>query len=406
MQDIERLFIEVKAIREKYELLAKITGENFNVFQILGLQSSEVRLHSSFIAELLNIQGSHDQGDKFLSLFLSQLGITEFTAPLSKTHVEFFTSKITDDGENGGRIDILLEDVKHRRIIIENKVYAGDQSKQLKRYKNFDKYAVLLYLNLFGNEPSEESSYGLKKDIDFSIISYEKQILPWLESCLKESATLPIIRETIHQYINLIKSLTNQSVFKTMNTEIIKLFCIEPEYFKTVPSILSAYNGLRTGIYNQFFETLEQQLNEKGFEINIENTDLKIQLQAGEDGAGFYFAYRIVKRDNNLRCNIVEKLNRSKQQHPIIRNNPKNELFESFSKIIKYNIVESQSSDWSLAYYNADEFKRELKLDQIDVKLYLSLYNREECNAFIKKLLEKEMISFEKIKNEINKFKV
>ena len=95
MQDIERLFIEVKAIREKYEMLAKITGENFNVFQILRLQSSEVRLHSSFIAELLNIQGSHDQGDKFLLLFLKQLEemipeIKEFAIPKSKVHVEFF----------------------------------------------------------------------------------------------------------------------------------------------------------------------------------------------------------------------------------------------------------------------------------------------------------------------------
>ena len=63
-------FLErVTSINKKYENIAEITGENFNVFRILGLSSSEVRTHSAFIAELLNPKGSHNQKQIFLKLF-------------------------------------------------------------------------------------------------------------------------------------------------------------------------------------------------------------------------------------------------------------------------------------------------------------------------------------------------
>ena len=45
-------------------------GENFNIFSVMGLQTKEVRLHSAFLAELLNPKGNHGLGDKFLVAFL------------------------------------------------------------------------------------------------------------------------------------------------------------------------------------------------------------------------------------------------------------------------------------------------------------------------------------------------
>ena len=48
-------------------------GENFNIFKTLGMQTSEVRLHSAFLAELLNPNGSHGLKDKFLKAFLNDV---------------------------------------------------------------------------------------------------------------------------------------------------------------------------------------------------------------------------------------------------------------------------------------------------------------------------------------------
>ena len=70
--ELEKLLIQVSAISKKYENAAKLTGENFNIFDVLKLSTSEVRTHSAFLAELLNPEGSHGQGDIFLRLFTYQ----------------------------------------------------------------------------------------------------------------------------------------------------------------------------------------------------------------------------------------------------------------------------------------------------------------------------------------------
>ena len=51
--NLQHLLEKVALINTKYEDIAKITGENFNVFNILGMRSDEL-VHSKIIAELLN----------------------------------------------------------------------------------------------------------------------------------------------------------------------------------------------------------------------------------------------------------------------------------------------------------------------------------------------------------------
>lgn len=397
MLEIERLLIEVSAISKRYEQIARITGENFNIFKTLGIQSSEVRLHSAFLAELLNSKGSHGQQDKYLKLFLDHLKIERFDTTNSKAFVEFHTSKISEDGEFGGRIDILISDKNGKNIIIENKIYAGDQPKQLKRYKNFDSNAELFYLNLFGDKPSDNSCAQLIQDKDFKIISYRSDILLWLESCMKESVSLPIIRETIHQYIHLIKNLTNQATFNTMNNELKETIKKNPDYFKNVPLLFSAYDDLLREIKEKFFNLLEKRLNEERFESNIQGTDLMIQLQAGEDAGGVYFAYRLVKRGNNVRCGFSKESNQ-RIFKSIITKNSGDLNFAELANLVTQVIIDAKTSDWSLGWYNPTKFKENKKLHEMDdFNQYICLLDTDKCGAFIDALLEEAKDSFRKI---------
>lgn len=76
-REFQNLFGQVNALISKYKKVNELTGENFNVFKILKLESSEVRMHSAFIAELLNPKGSHTQNCllrsdiKFLPFYLT-----------------------------------------------------------------------------------------------------------------------------------------------------------------------------------------------------------------------------------------------------------------------------------------------------------------------------------------------
>lgn len=72
MDKINNLLQQVSIIQKKYDEIAKITGENFNIFSIMRAENDEVRTHSRIIAEFLNPKGIHNQGSVFLKLFLKK----------------------------------------------------------------------------------------------------------------------------------------------------------------------------------------------------------------------------------------------------------------------------------------------------------------------------------------------
>jgi len=134
---LKHLLDQVKALNDRYKKINELTGENFNVFRILKLESSEVRMHSAFLAELLNPNGSHGQKDAFLKLFLKSFCFKNnpINSESCKVEVEKHTGFINEQGTEGGRIDIVITDTESKhQIIIENKIYAGDQANQLFRY--------------------------------------------------------------------------------------------------------------------------------------------------------------------------------------------------------------------------------------------------------------------------------
>jgi len=216
MEKIKNLLQKVSDISTKYEEIAKITGENFNIFKVMNVLSDEVKLHSAFIAELLNPKGTHGQGDVFLKLFVEQLGVEDFDTKNATTKVEKNIGEKTET--EGGRIDIVINSGR-KNIFIENKIYAGDQPQQLLRYHNADKKADLFYLTLYGRDASEEST-GKSEDKYYISISYSTDILNWLKKCKKETVNFPVLRETITQYNNIIKYLTGQTMNEKMKNEI------------------------------------------------------------------------------------------------------------------------------------------------------------------------------------------
>ena len=155
------LLDNITVIRNKYDEIAKVTGENFNIFSILHLESDEVRLHSRLIGELLNPKGSHNQNELFLKLFVASIGLekqySDEQLKSAKVFIEENIGLISDDYSEGGRIDLVVKFPNNNEIVIENKIWAGDQYNQLGRY--FEEYpkSYIVYLTPFGYEPSSSS---------------------------------------------------------------------------------------------------------------------------------------------------------------------------------------------------------------------------------------------------------
>lgn len=227
MNDIINILSQVRIVSQKINEQRKEKferGESFNIFNDLGFMSDEVHLHSMFLANLLNPKGSHGQRGKFLEAFLKMLQKSfpaisadslELDTAIASVEVEKYIGRQTDS--EGGRIDIYLTDGKHS-IIIENKIYAGDQHHQMLRYWNYgmsqkgndtEKSFVLIYLTLDGCSPSKDSlGEDLKKN-DIVCLSYKSDIRGWLDRCVELASRTPLVRETINQYITTIDILTN-----------------------------------------------------------------------------------------------------------------------------------------------------------------------------------------------------
>src|SRR5574344_971396 len=258
---LQSLLDSVKVIVDKHN--AKINerrkrGELFNIFDVLGLDSDEVRCHSAFIGELLNVNGNHGLGSSFLDAFISATGIENLglntDAKYCNTDKEFYVGRVTE--EEGGRVDILIHSESEKKaIIIENKIYASDGHNQLSRYneygnKHYENNFIVLYLTLDGSEPDETSTKNMQGEIcKYQCISYRKDILSWLDRCIELSAEKPLIREVIVQYKNLILSLTNQFMDIKENKEFLELIT-RKENIQGVANILQ----LRTNFYKICFE--------------------------------------------------------------------------------------------------------------------------------------------------------
>ncbi|MDE6436699.1 MAG: PD-(D/E)XK nuclease family protein [Muribaculaceae bacterium] len=209
-------------------------GERYNIFDVLKLSTNETRLHSALLSDLLNPNGSHGLKDAplkhFLRICAPEIQISDKNLKEATVVTEYHIGPISENYEEGGYIDILIK-INHVKIVIENKIYAGDQNSQILRYYNFCKTSEhsLLYLTLNGNTPSDKSTKGLVVGKDYKCISYRNEILEWLKECLFESISKPLVRETLQQYINLIKDLTNSDMDETQRSELFSLMAQYPE---------------------------------------------------------------------------------------------------------------------------------------------------------------------------------
>ena len=298
-QDIQRFFQEVASICTHEQALQEERhrkGENYNLFSILNIERYELK-HSALIANLLDPKGSHGCGDAFLKAFF-EIALKERAYPFEDcTHLHSYTEYYTGPiaGDTGGRIDILVKSSRYG-LIIENKIYAGDQDKQLIRYDNYGKEIfgadgyLLAYLTLYGYDASKESTATKSaEEVGYLRLSYAEDILRWLEQCARLAYDKPLVRESLNQYIRTIKQLTYQDMNQKNIRKIIDLAADHPEVVATLSSKRDAI--AQRIIEKYIFPELRKYAAKKGWlfddtEIANPKGDNKIRLRKeGWDGS-------------------------------------------------------------------------------------------------------------------------
>lgn len=219
-------------------------SEPFNVFSVLHKEDDEVNLHSRFLHALLDYRKPGDDARENLKDFLDHVGVEDFELCDVNVEREYYD------------IDILIINADKKAIIIENKIKAKDQQEQLKRYYKILKelgYSDihLLYLTLDGRDPS----YNSVGDLDCKLISYE-ELIPWLERCQKRAYDEPELRESLIQYLLLVRKLTGTDFRRKYMNELKKL-CLEDNNFVLIRELNDAMGEAGTEL---LWDEIESEL--------------------------------------------------------------------------------------------------------------------------------------------------
>jgi len=408
MTNYQQLISQVSQLARHYREMDRLSGGNFNIFRVINVSSDELK-HSLFIADLLNPKGSHGQGAVFLKLFVEQLGITPFVVDDTVIEIEKGIGKVTED--EGGRLDIYLNDCKGNKVVIENKIYADDQPNQLIRYYQFHRQHVY-YLTLDGRDASPYSthngSYALKSGEHYKTISYQSDIIDWLEQCRKEVTQLPLLREGISHYINLIKYLTGESTNKAMRDEIIEIATLNEQSLRGVAVISNNFSAVKAKVQWDFWKALRENLESKGvkFEDNPKNTVSSTRTSNYYHGRAVHYGlwYELTNFDGitvHWGCEIQENIYFG---FTIERNGDggisDNEEFKPLRELIKECNINYQTTKNWIGWRHTSPM---LNFKTFNTDVIFSLINKTKLDEIVEGIAQEAMRDIEFVRERLPK---
>ena len=263
---------EVKQIEYKYSE----TGSAYNLFKIACIGENE-EIISKVMADLLNPKGLHYQGSIYLDTFLKTIVWPSLKKEQVDKRFQLSKAKIKlEDITNEGRfIDITINDGKIF-IPIEVKINAPEQPNQLRDYAKFSShmnkrygFIPVLFLTKNGRKSDKPQDNG------YIPISFEKDIITWLEKCLNLEKTqkIPPVREIIKQLIRTIKSFCDQLEHEEMECAIKKLITEKRENYVLAKRIHEAYQS--TGFIEKAWDIFKEGQIYKQVKQELPDAEIK-----------------------------------------------------------------------------------------------------------------------------------
>lgn len=265
----ENFFNKGEEIIKKYP---RKKENKYNIFSILKQEEKEEGCHSRIIFNLINDCESNKLEKKFLKLFFKEVLDEEFDEKK-----KYFVEREKNLGKYG-RADLFIEDSDGKAYLIEMKINAGDQPKQLSRYnqylkKNYKDDYQIYYLTLNGYHPSSYSLKG-RAEVEYIIISFVDNIYNWIEKCIEEvGENNKILKINLEQYLETLTKITNR-IGEAQKMDFIKMMK-EGNNFRIAQEIVNNFEEIKQGIKEEFILELRERIIKK---LNIEDIAKKKNL--------------------------------------------------------------------------------------------------------------------------------
>lgn len=265
----ENFFNKGEEIIKKYP---RKKENKYNIFSILKQEEKEEGCHSRIIFNLINDCESNKLEKRFLKLFFKEVLDEEFDEKK-----KYFVEREKNLGKYG-RADLFIEDSDGKAYLIEMKINAGDQPKQLSRYnqylkKNYKDDYQIYYLTLNGYHPSSYSLKG-RAEVEYIIISFVDNIYNWIEKCIEEiGENNKILKINLEQYLETLTKITNR-IGEAQKMDFIKMMK-EGNNFRIAQEIVNNFEEIKQGIKEEFILELRERIVKK---LNIEDIAKKKNL--------------------------------------------------------------------------------------------------------------------------------
>lgn len=260
----------------------------YNIFDVLEIQSREV-IMCRFLTDLLNPEGMHGCGIRFLKSFIRDVLKMDPVSDTLLLHTEVVKEYPIDKER---RIDIFIRNAEYQ-IPIEVKIYAGEQEGQCSDYFEMAQNSRLIYLTRFGTPPSE---YSRKKKGGGNLlplgqiqcISWAEDIYRWLGGEL-QNLKEPF-RAVMEQYLDAVHSIADEREKKVAD-KVIEALYESPEKFLAGIEIEKSMKKAKVRLIRQVFEEFQQQM-----QPILEKYGLKLEKDSG------YYSYQDPQHDKFYDC--------------------------------------------------------------------------------------------------------
>lgn len=227
--------------------------KDINLFSILGMETKEVSAHSAFLYYIFKPFEKDDANLRALYDFLRIKKISKTKMqdlPANPKYLDIFREVSTDKG----RFDFLIR-YDNDAIVIELKVFAGEQEDQIKRYSDY----------LRDNDYTEDNVFfltrkGVESKTGNSIEISLKQVCQVLNDIGNNRGN--DYKVIIDQYVKIIKKITEDNKYME-NSEVIK----NREDIIATDVLIEVKKYHLTQVLKKFLEQLEIEL------LNIINND-------------------------------------------------------------------------------------------------------------------------------------
>jgi hypothetical protein len=366
---------------EKFNSLQNLVNEEVNLMEILKVSHKELQ-HSNFLAWMFNPNGSHNLGDLFLKEFIKiyfrenghqNLG-TEFSLSVFDfVLLDFSDLEIRREYKN---IDLILLSKKNKFcLVIENKIYSGERTGQLKKYREQIeqelaefKYRIYIYLSLHDQQISED-----ERD-KYVQLNYS-HIVKVLE-CVLNSKSVHLAEKTkfvFEQYLQTLKSMLNMNKeIEQVAQELYRAY--KPAFDLVFKYTMSSDNDETSAISNKISELIENETTIKPFHSN--KTYKRFQPVFLRNNLNQLKKHGLVTTDDDLKNNWVFLFEFNIRKNKVTfdckvgdgEQNTRKKLYDIYKKypaVFTRNLSKELSPQWHLV------FQREI-LSQSEIESYLS----------------------------------